>query len=83
MFPQVNGMTPLHYATKNKHKRATEFLLFCGADLTMTDKVSITSNYQFFLCRFTGIKVYTFLLILIWVNSFKPSLLFSILSFIT
>ena len=42
MFPQVNGMTPLHYATKNKHKRATEFLLFCGADLTMTDKVSIT-----------------------------------------
>lgn len=35
---KVNGMTPLHYATKNKHKRATEFLLFCGADLTMTDK---------------------------------------------
>ena len=32
-------MTPLHYAAKFKHDRATEFLLFCGADFKLKNKV--------------------------------------------
>ena len=42
---QNNGMTALHYATNNNHKRAADFLLFCGADCSLKDQVKRTCYF--------------------------------------